>query len=415
MKHLATPLALLCLCAPLAAQPSSYNYDEAKVPKFDLPDPLVTEDGKKVHDAKTWRDVRRPEIFRLFQQHVYGKSPRPPAQTHYKVFDDSASAREGAPRRKQVSISLNGKKDGPRMDLLLYLPPKGDGPHPVFLTLNFRGNHSISDDAGVRITQSWVPNEKGIKDHKATEATRGLRASRWDVSQITSRGYALGTIYCGDIEPDHRNGRQDGIRARYPDSYTWSAIGAWAWGLSRGLDYLEKDKDIDASKAIVMGHSRLGKTALWAGASDPRFAITISNNSGCGGAALSRRRFGETVKRINTSFPHWFVDQYKTYNDNEAACPVDQHQLAALVAPRPLYIASAEQDRWADPRGEFLSAKHAAPVYELLQAGTLPAKDLPPIDKPVHGVIGYHIRSGKHDVTPFDWKAYLDFADKHFK
>ncbi len=416
MKHHAPrPALLLLLAANLVAQPAGYNYDEAKVPKFELPNPLITEDGSKVADAKTWRDLRRPEIFGLFQKHVYGQSPKPPATTHYEVFDDTPDQREGKPRRKQVRISLTGKKDGPMMDLLLYLPSSGKGPHPVFLTLNFRGNHSISSDPAVRITQSWVPNEKGIKDHKATEATRGARANRWDIAQITSRGYALGTIYCGDIEPDHSNGRSEGIRAHFPDSYTWSAIGAWAWGLSRGLDYLEKDKDLDASRTIVMGHSRLGKTSLWAGASDPRFAITISNNSGCGGAALSRRRFGETVKRINTSFPHWFVDQFKKYNDNEDACPVDQHQLAALMAPRPLYIASAVQDRWADPRGEFLCAKHAAPVYELLKAGTFPAKDLPPLNQPVHGAIGYHIRSGKHDVTPFDWKAYLDFADKHFQ
>ena len=414
MKKLSLTFALLGLSISLEAQPSGFNYDEAKVPEYELPDPLTTEDGTKVTSPKIWQDIRRPEIFSLFQKHVYGRSPKPLGKIHYQVFDSSLNTGNDNYRRKQVEISLSGKKNGPKMDLLLYIPNTGAGPYPIFLTLNFRGNHSISKDPEVRITRSWVPNEKGIKNNKASEATRGLRSSRWDVSQITSRGYALGTIYCGDIEPDHRNGRVDGIRAQYPEAYTWSAIGAWAWGLSRGLDYLEKDKDIDASKAIVMGHSRLGKTALWAGASDTRFAITISNNSGCGGAALSRRRFGETVKRINTSFPHWFVDQYKTYNDNEDACPVDQHQLAALVAPRPLYIASAVQDRWADPRGEFLAAKHAAPVYELLGAGTFPTKDIPPVDKPVRGAIGYHIRSGKHDVTPFDWKAYLDFADKHF-
>ena len=414
MKKLSLTFALLGLSISLEAQPSGFNYDEAKVPEYKLPDPLTAEDGTKVTSPKIWQDIRRPEIFSLFQKHVYGRSPKPSGKIHYQVFDDSLNTGNDHYRRKQVEISLSGKKKGPKMDLLLYIPNKGTGPYPIFLTLNFRGNHSISKDPEVRITRSWVPNEKGIKNNKASETTRGLRSSRWDVSQIISRGYALGTIYCGDIEPDHRNGRADGIRAHYSETYSWSAIGAWAWGLSRGLDYLEKDKDIDASKAIVMGHSRLGKTALWAGASDTRFSITISNNSGCGGAALSRRRFGETVKRINTSFPHWFVDQYKTYNDNEDACPVDQHQLAALVAPRPLYIASAVQDGWADPRGEFLAAKHAAPVYELLGAGTFPTKDIPPVDKPVRGAIGYHIRSGKHDVTPFDWKAYLDFADKHF-
>ena len=415
MQHLTIPLALLLMTSALDAQPAGYNYDEAKVPKHKLPDPLLTEDGRDVTDAKGWKTVRRPEIFKLFQEHVYGKSPQPPASKHFEIFDDTPYPREGKPHRKQVRVSLDGKKGGLTADLLLYLPSHTKGPYPTFLTLNFRGNHTVTDDPAVRLTQSWVPNEKGIKDHRTTEAMRGVRANRWDIDQITARGYAIATIYCGDIEPDHRDGRAAGIRAHYPDTYNWSAIGAWAWGLSRGLDYLQQDKDIDGAKVIVMGHSRLGKTALWAGASDTRFAITISNNSGCGGAAISRRRFGETVKRINTSFPHWFTGQYKKYNDNEDACPVDQHQLAALMAPRPLYIASAVEDRWADPQGEFLAAKHAAPVYELLKAGTLPADDQPPIDKPAHGTIGYHIRSGKHDVTPFDWKAYLDFADKHFK
>jgi hypothetical protein len=392
----------------LCAQPKGYNYDEAKVPSHTLPDPLTTQAGQKVTDAKTWQNIRRPEIFSLFQEHVYGVSPAAPCSIRYEVFDDT---RTKDYHRKQVRIEL--AESGHGMDLLLLLPSKGKGPFPTFLNLNFRGNHSISDDPDIRPPKSWVPNEEGIKDHHANDSTRGLRKSRWDIKQILSRGYGLATIYCGDIEPDHKDGRPDGIRAAFSDNYSWSAIGAWAWGLSRGLDYLEKDKDVDATKAIVMGHSRLGKTSLWAGASDERFAITISNDSGCGGAAISRRQFGETVKRINTSFPHWFVDKYKEYNDNEAACPVDQHQLAALVAPRPLYIASAAEDLWADPKGEFLSAFHASPVYSLLGAGTFPAKEQPPIDKPVHGIIGYHIRSGKHDVTPFDWTAYLDFADKH--
>jgi len=404
-----------------SAQPRGFNYDEAKVPEYRLPDPLVLSDGTKVADSEIWRTKRRPEVLRLFEDEVYGRSPAKPKAIRFEVVEEGPDALDGKATRRQVVVHLGKGEKALAVNLLLYLPKKANGPVPGFLTINFMGNHTVNPDPAIRIPTSWVRNGNGVRNNKATAAGRGSRESRWAIDAIIGRGCAFATVYYGDIDPDFHDGYKNGLHPLFPPQdpkkrkpTDWGSIAGWAWGLSRCLDYLEADTQVDAKRVAVMGHSRLGKTALWAGASDERFALVISNNSGCGGAALSRRRFGETVKRINTSFPHWFCDNYKKYNDKEDECPVDQHMLIALSAPRPVYIASAVGDRWADPKGEFLSALGAETVYKLF-GHSFGATKQPPVDKPVHGRIGYHVRSGKHDVTTFDWKQYLDFADKHLK
>jgi len=408
----------------LLAQKSEVIYDEAQIPKYTLPDPLKLPNGQQVTSPEMWHSQARPAILAQFEEQVYGKAPRAPQESNFKIEEESNDALDGMAIRRQIAIQLSNKEEGPVLHLLLYIPKVADKPVPTFVALNFYGNHTVEADPGILLSESWMRNnkEKGVVDHKATEASRGVSDSRWPVKDILENGYALATAYYGDIDPDYDDGFQNGIHPHFmeegksrPDADEWGSIAAWAWGLSRAMDYLEKDADVDGDKVVVMGHSRLGKTALWAGATDTRFAAVISNNSGCGGAALSRRRYGESVKRINTSFPHWFCENFKKYNHNEEACPVDQHMLIALVAPRPVLVCSAEEDRWADPRGEFLSAYHASPVFEMLGVEGLDAREMPAVDQPVFSRVGYYVRPGKHNVLPSDWQRYMKFADRHVR
>ncbi len=416
------PFALICLLTLSTLSCVQTNQEKSDPVKYSLPDPLISEKGKKIKTTGDWNELRRKEVLELFEKNMYGKVLSDDIEIEFDRTDVNLGALDGKAIRKNIAILFKKGKQTILADLLIYLPADATNPAPLFLGLNFYGNHTIHPDPEIPITTGWVENNEDlhITENKATEESRGIRAHRWPVERILERGYGLATICYGDIDPDYDDGFDNGVHALmdYTSADTStepSSISAWAWGLSAAMDYFETDRDINQHRIVVMGHSRLGKTSLWAGATDPRFAIVISNNSGCGGAALSRRKHGETVKRINTVFPHWFCDSFNAFNDKEDELPFDQHMLIALIAPRPVYVASAVEDDWADPEGEFLSMYHAGPVFKLFGMETIAQDSLPELNTPLwKGNMGYHIRSGKHDVTLYDWEQYLNFADLHF-
>lgn len=420
---LCTLLSVTLTC--MAATPSSLSARraESRLPA-NLPNPLVFANGKPVTSAKEW-PRRRAQLLRLLTTQMYGRMPPRPAAERFHVYDHDSHALGGLATRTQVAILLDGRKDGPRIDLLLYTPNGVKRP-PVIFGMNFWGNETINSDPGIRISTRWVESEKNpwvnlscVKDHHATEACRGINSSQWKLQIILSQGYALATFYRGDLSRDRKHEYAVSIRSYYPKLHTggddFATIGAWAWGMSRALDYLESDPAVNGHKVVAFGWSRLGKAAIWAGATDPRFAAVISNESGAGGAKLFHYPAGQTITSLNTEFPYWFCRNFHQYNGDDAHLPFDQNEVFALIAPRPLYIASAIDDHNSGPLGEFLAAKAVTPVYQLLGNSGLPTKVWPPVNHPVIGRVSYHVRSGSHGVTDYDWRQYLRFLDRYVK
>ncbi len=403
---------------PIQAQDFEPNYEEGLVPSYSLPDPLLFANGDTVTSPEEWNS-RRQEIFKIFEKEVYGKSPEWDGELEAEVLFVNPDFMDGKATRKGIRLHLKRNGQNLPLDLLIFYPNTRKSV-PAFLGLNFYGNHTLATDSQVVVPTAWIRNNEtmGSSDNKASEAGRGKRISNWPYEEIVARGYGLVSLYYGELDPDFDDGFQNGVHGLFPeesrDAASWGSVAGWAWGLSRVMDYLETESWLNSEKVAVLGHSRLGKAALWAGAMDDRFALVISNNSGCGGAALSRRQYGETVARINRSFPHWFAENFNQYNEREMELPIDQHQLLALMAPRPVYVASGVEDRWADPKGEFLSCVAASPVYRLFDLEGMPVSSPPAVNHPEMGHIGYHVRSGGHGLLEYDWMQYLDFADLHF-
>jgi hypothetical protein len=380
--------------ARLSSQRTEFNYDEAKVPPYTLPDVMTGKAGTVTTPAQ-WT-ARRAELLDIFRDTVYGRRPGAPEHLDFTVVEENPKAMDGAATLRRVRIASRQGPKSHQFELVVFLPNTVQRA-PMVLMINIRKPSDI-------------------------DATRAVKAGAWPAEQMIARGLGMAAFNYGDVAPDDKDTFRTGAMALFDDptaakpAYTWGALAAWGWGASRAMDYLVKDARVDPARVALLGHSRGGKAALWAAAEDTRFSIVFSNESGEGGAALSRRWFGETVERINTAFPHWFTAAYKGYNGRAAGLPIDQHELLALIAPRALYVASADEDLWADPRGEFLSLAASSPVFALFGDPAIAPDAMPPLETPlVVGRRGYHVRKGVHDLTPYDWERYADFAERVWK
>lgn len=357
------------------------NYDEAKVRPFTLPDPLVFTDGTPVRTAREWTTRRRAELIRLYETDIFGRSAVPPPPVQWQVTEDHGP-------RKLIVGTVGTGAEALRITVTLNLPPAPRAPVPVVLLLGFGGGDRPVADPPV-------------------------------AADILARGWAYAKVGYTDIQPDRINTFDRGIigltsnAPRRPDD--WGAISAWAWGVSRVVDYFQTDKSVDGSRVALFGHSRLGKTALWASALDPRIAAVFSSCSGEMGAALARRDWGETVDDMVQNFPYWFAPAFEKWAGRWNEMPVDAHMLIALSAPRPVFVTGGTGDQWADPVGQFQAVVAAGPVYRLLGKTDLGVTELPPLDTPIiTGDLGWHYHTGGHTATEADWQAFLNFLAKHF-
>lgn len=379
----------------LSKNQTEFNYYESKVPAYTLPEVLTTQKGEKVITQEQWGKVQRPELLELFTTQVYGRVPDTPYKKTFTVVKEDPNAMNGAATMKLIDITVSAKSKFLTIHLGLFVPNRVPKPVPVFLLICNR------------------PAAENI------DFTRQKKSEFWPAEEVIARGYAVAAFFNGDVDPDNFDNFQNGIHGildRTRDAESWGTIAAWAWGASRCLDYLVTDKNINADEVAVVGHSRGAKTALWAGATDRRFAMVVCNESGCGGSPLARRKYGETIERINNKFPHWFCTNYKRWAGRENEMPFDMHELLALIAPRALYVASASDDLWGDPKGQHLSLYYSLPAYRLYDPATKLPEAMPPLNSPVHSEkVAYHIRDGNHNLTLKDWNFFMDFADDVWK
>jgi hypothetical protein len=407
--RICTALTVFCivLCSVESREQKEFdadlNYDELRIPHYDLPPLLVTSAGKRITSAEEWNQIRRPEILGLFSNLIYGRVPEPasPLKQEFEVVSVDKDFMDGKATRKDVKIHLSNEQGAISMHFLVFVPNQATKPVPAFF------KHSFNTTQG--------------KDFDASETRPGFLKNGWPLGEMFDRGYGFCAVYHQDLVRHNEVEFLKGIHKlfypegqSFPKAHEWGVLSTCAWGAMRGMDYLETDDDIDHTRIAIMGHSKMGKATLWTAAQDERFALAISAQSGCGGAALWRRKSGETLKKMVTRFPYWLCRNSWKFVEQEDDLPVDQHMLLACIAPRPVYVHSGVEDTWADGRGEYLSAYHASEVYRLLGGQGLENEKSPEVGKAIiESDVGYHIREGGHSIEPFDWDRYIDFADYH--
>ncbi|MBL7740004.1 MAG: hypothetical protein JNK14_12365 [Chitinophagaceae bacterium] len=391
------------------------NYSEDSTGDYTLPDPLLMQNGKRVTDKNDWLNKRRPAIVALYEQYQFGKTPDKPAVLRFDVLEKATTVMNGKATRRQVTVYFTPDTLH-KMDLLIYLPAKVSKPAPLLLHVAFSANCNVVNDTALKETYVWT------REGKKVPAKTVIYPNKLNIEPFIDEGIGVATVYYGDIEPDFNGGIEYGIRGVYlqpgqtkPAPGEWGAISAWAWGLSRAMDYFETDKQVDAKRVALFGVSRLGKTVLWTGAHDARFAMVIANCSGEGGAALSRRNYGETIKHLShpTRYAYQFCSNYQLYGDSVNRFPIDGHMLISLIAPRPLLLQTGDVDYWSDPKGEFVAAVSATPVYHLFGKKGMEDAQMPAAGTPVLNTLGYSMHSGGHGTVPSDWSIALDFMKKH--
>jgi hypothetical protein len=395
------------------------NTDEAQVGSYVLPDPMQLANGERVRDAKTWTAVRRPEIMRLFQENQHGVIPAARKAARYQVVDHEVMVFDGLAQRTQVRIRFSDRPDAPVIRVLLHVPVAAKRPVPTLLHIGFSPPALLLDQPGLDVGQVWSSKtDTRIPDR---EAPKVLDFNAKTFQHFLERGYAVAYVYYGDIEPDYAGGAAHGVRSlfgpqggpRQPDE--WGSLGAWSWGLSRVLDYLQTNSAVDGRQVALSGMSRLGKAVIWAGACDERFAVVIPMASGEGGCTISRRNYGETIADLTDPerFPYWFAPRYADYAFDVPRLPVDGHMLVALIAPRPILQVCGSADTWSDPKGEFIASLAAKPVYELFGKRGIDLTTYPGPDTKSLNDMGYYLHDGPHTTLPADFAVMSAFLDKH--